>query len=140
MRALVMIFLFALAIVLRAQIALTSINTNVLLVSSNTNSLNVSNAVLVLSGLRLGMEMTNVDRYLNAHGVTNRPFGGVSLDRGEHYAFYYDFPGTDSTLVLETRSRRTGPDLFDWGYPVLERGRIQRLGVDTFLITFTNVP
>lgn len=86
------------------------------------------------------MEKTNVDKYLNAHGITNRLFGSVSLDRGEHYTCFYDFPGTDSTLVLETRSRRTGPDLFDWGYPVLEGGRIQRLGVDTFLIKFTNGP
>jgi len=140
MKALAIIFLFAVCIVLRAQVALIPVNTNALLVSSNTNRLNVSKAVLVLSGLRLGMEKTNVDRYLNAHGITNCLFGGVSLDRGEHYTFCYDFPGTDSTLLLETGSRRTGPDLFDWGYPVLEGGRIQRLGVDTFLITFTNAP
>jgi hypothetical protein len=140
MKPLAMIFVFSVAIVLRAQVALTPVNTNAVIVSSNTNRLSVSNAVLALSGLRLGMEKTNVDRCLNAHGITNRLFGGVSLDRGKHYTFYYDFPGTDSTLVLETRSRRTGPDLFDWGYPVLEGGRIQRLGVDTFMITFTNAP
>ena len=82
------------------------------------------------------MAQTNVDRYMNAHGMTN--FGGLSLDRGEHTSNYYDFPGTDSRLVLEMHSRQTGPDLFDWGDPVLQSGRIQRLGVDTFLITFTN--
>ncbi len=49
------------------------------------------------------------------------------------------FPGTDSKLVLESRSRRTGPGLFDWGIPVLTGGRM-RLGVDTFLIVFTNAP
>ena len=140
MKALVMILLFAIAIVLRAQVALSPVNTNALLVSSNTNRLNVSNIALVLSGLRLGMEKTNVDRYLNAHGITNRWFGSMSLDRGEHYSLCYDLPGTDSTLVLRTRSKRTGQGLFDWGYPVLEGGRIQRLGVDTFLIAFTNVP
>ena len=84
------------------------------------------------------MAQTNVDSYLNAHGMTNR--GGVSLDRGHHTTFWYDFPGTDTTLVLETRSRRTGPSLFDWGDPILMGGRIQKLGVDRYLITFTNSP
>ena len=75
---------------------------------------------------------------MNARGMANRI--GLSLDRGQHTSFYYDFPGTDSTLVLETRSKRTGPSLFDWGNPILESGSIQRLGVDTFLIKFTNAP
>ena len=85
------------------------------------------------------MARTNIDSYLNAHGMTNR-FGGLSLDRGEHTIYEYAFPGTDRTLRLETHSERTGPSLFGWGNPVLESGRIQRLGVDTFLITFTNAP
>jgi len=123
-----------------AQVTLTPTNQDAVIISSNTNVLNLSNAVFVISDLRLGMEKTNVDRVLNAHGMTNHWSLSVSLDRGEHYTTRYDFPGTDSTLVLETRSRRTGPGLFDWGYPVLEGGRIQRLGIETFLITFTNAP
>jgi hypothetical protein len=138
MKAPAMILLFAVSGVMLAQVVLTPTNRGALLMSSNTNVLSVSNAVRIISGLRLGMAQTNVDRYMNAHGMTNRI--GMSLDRGEHTAFYYDFPGTDSTLVLETRSRRTGLGLFDWGDPVLQSGRIQRLGVDTFLITFTNAP
>ena len=132
------IFLLAVSSVLCAQVTLTPTNRGALFLSSNTNTLSVSNAVRIISGLRIGMEHTNVDRYMNAHGTTNH--GGLSLDRGQHTAFYYNFPGTDSTLVLETRSKRTGPDLFDWGNPVLEGGRVQRLGVDTFLIPFTNSP
>jgi len=62
------------------------------------------------------------------------------LDRGQHTTCDYDFPGTDRTLRLVTVSRRTGLDLFDWGDPVLESARIQRLGVDILLITFTNAP
>jgi hypothetical protein len=84
------------------------------------------------------MAKTNVDTYLKAHGMTNR--FGVSLDRGQHTTYDYDFPVTDRTLRLETHSRRTGPSLFDWGDPVLESARIQRMGVDIFLITFTNAP
>jgi hypothetical protein len=138
MRALAVISILGMSGVLLAQVGLTPVNRDALIVSSNTNALSVSNAVRIISGLRPGMALTNVDGYLNARGMTN--CGGLSLDRGEHTTFYYGFPGTDSTLVLETRSRRTGPSLFDWGDPVLESGRIQRLGVDTFVITFTNAP
>ena len=138
MKAVAIISVFALYGVLIAQVVLTPVRRDALLISSNTNVLSVSNATQILSGLRLGMAQTNVDKYMNAHGMTNR--GGVSLDRGHHTSFYYDFPGKDTSLVLETRSRRTGPGLFDWGDPVLDSGRIQRLDVDTFLITFTNAP
>jgi hypothetical protein len=138
MRALVVISILAMSGILLAQIGLTPVNQGALIVSANTNTFSLSNATQIVSGLRLGMAHTNVDSYLNTHGMTNR--GGLSLDRGHHTTFHYDFPGTDRTLVLETRSRRTGPSLFDWGDPVLESGRIQRLGVDIFLITFTNAP
>src|SRR5258706_10844785 len=104
----------------------------------NKNVFNLSNATHIISGLRPGMAQTNVDKYLNARGMTNS--GGLSLDRGQHHTLHYDFPGTDCTLVMETRSKRTGPGLYDWGDPILESGRIQRLGVNTFLITFTNAP
>ena len=138
MRALAFISVFAMSGVLLAQVVLTPVNQGALLVSGNTNDLSLSNATQIVSGLKLGMAQTNVDSYLNRHGMTNR--WGLSLDRGQHRAFHYDFPGTDRTLVLETRSKRTGPSLFDWGDPLLESGRIQKLGVDTFLITFTNAP
>lgn len=138
MRALAFVSVLAMSGVLLAQVVLTPVNQGALLVSGNTNVFSLSNATQIVSGLKLGMAQTNVDRYLNAHGITNR--GGLSLDRGHHTTFHYDFPGTDRTLVLETRSKRTGPSLFDWGDPILESGRIQRLGVDTFLITFTNAP
>jgi hypothetical protein len=124
--------------ILLAQVTLTPVNQGALLVSSNTNVFSLSNATQILSGLKPGMAKTNVDSYLNAYGMTNR--FGMSLDRGHHTTYDYDFPGKDRTLVLETRSRRTGPSLFDWGDPVLESARIQRLGVDIFLITFTNAP
>ncbi len=138
MRALAVISTFATSEVLPAQVFITPVNQGALVMSGNTNAFSLSNATQIVSGLRLGMAQTNVDRYLNAHGMTNRFC--LSLDRGQHTTFHYDFPGTDRTLALETRSRRTGPSLFDWGYSVLESGRIQKLGVDTFLITFTNTP
>ncbi len=138
MKALALILILVTSSVLLAQVTLTPVNQGTLLIGGNTNAFSVSNATQIISGLRPGMAQTNVDSYLNAHGMTNR--GGLSLDRGQHTTFYYDFPRTDRTLVLETRSRRIGPSLFDWGDPVLESGRIQRLGVDTFLITFTNAP
>ncbi len=122
--------------VLLAQVALTPVNQGALLMSRNTNGLNLSNAVQIVSGLRPGMAKTNVDSYLNSHGMTN--FFGVSLDRGHHTTYDYKFPGTDSILRVETCSKRTGTNLFDWGDPVLESARIQRLGVDIFLVTFTN--
>src|SRR5262249_49184419 len=106
MKMLAMIFLFAAAGVLRAQVTLTPTNRGALFLSINTNTFSVSNAVWILSGLRMGMELKNVDRYLSARGMTNR--GGLSLDRGQHTTIHYDFPGTDSTLVLQTRSKRTG--------------------------------
>ena len=137
-KILAVIFFASISNVLCAQVTLTPTNRGVLFLSGNTNTLSVSNAVRILSGLRTGMEQTNVDKYMNAHGMTNQ--GGLSLDRGRHSVYHYNFPGTDSTLVLETRSKRTGPGLFDWGNPILEGGRIQRLDVDTFLITFTNAP
>jgi hypothetical protein len=140
MKKLAMTVLLMAAIAVSAQVSLIPTNQAALLVSSSTNTLSVSNAIRMLSGLRLGMEQTNIDSYLGKHGITNRAFGNVSVDRGQHYYCYYDFPGTDCTLVLQTRSRRTGPGLFDWGYPVLEGGCIRRVGVDTFLITFTNAP
>ncbi len=136
MRALAIILLMGIAGVVCAQVVLTPVNQGALFMSGHKSALYMSNAVQIISGLKLGMAQTNVDHYLNAHGLTNR--WGLSLDRGRHTTFYYDFPGTDSTLLLETHSRQTGPDLFDWGYPVLDGGSIQRLGVDTFLITFTN--
>jgi len=138
MRALAFISVFAMSGVLLAQVVLTPVNQGALVVSGNTNVFSLSNATQIVSGLKLGMAQTNVDSYLNAHGITNR--GGLSLDRGHHTTFHYDFPGTYRTLMLETRSKRTGPSLFDWGDTVLESGRIQRLSVDTFLITFTNAP
>lgn len=138
MRALAFTSVFAISGVLLAQVVLTPVNQGALVASGNTNVFSLSNATQIVSGLKLGMACTNVDSYLNRHGMTNR--GGLSLDRGHHTTFHYDFPGTDRTLVLETCSKRTGPSLFDWGDPVLESGRIQRLGVDTFLITFTNAP
>ena len=138
MRTLVAISILVMSSILLAQVTLTPVNQGALLLSSNTNAFSVSDATQIISSLTPGMALTNVDSYLNPRGLTNR--GGVSLDRGQHTTFHYDFPGTDRTLVLETRSRRTGSSLFDWGDPVLESGRIQRLGVDTFLITFTNAP
>ena len=122
MKALAIIFLFAVSGVMLAQVILIPVKRDALFMTSRTNVL----------------RMSNVDRYMNAHGMTNR--GGLSLDRGQHSNFYYDFPGTDSTLVLETRSSRTRLNMFDWEHPALQSGRIQRLGVDTFLITFTNAP
>lgn len=122
---------------LLAQVVLTPVNQDALLVSSNTNVFSLSNATRIVSGLRLGMAQTNVDRHMNAHGMTNK--GGLTLG-GHRTTFYYDFPSTDRTLALETRRKRTGPGRFDWGNPVLESGRIQKLGTDTFLITFTNAP
>ena len=138
MRALAVISILAMSGALLAQVVLTPVNQRALIMGGNTNAFSLSNATQIVSALRLGMAQTNVDSYLNAHGMTNR--FGLSLDRGQHTTLYYDFPGTDRTLVLETRSRRTGPRLFDWGDPVLESGRIQKLGVDTFLLTFTNAP
>jgi len=138
MKALAIIFLFAVSGVMLAQVILIPVKRDALFMTSRTNVLRMSNAVQIISGLKSGMALTNVDRYMNAHGMTNR--GGLSLDRGQHSNFYYDFPGTDSTLVLETRSSRTRLNMFDWEHPALQSGRIQRLGVDTFLITFTNAP
>jgi hypothetical protein len=138
MRALVAISILAMSGILLAQVIVVPVNQGTLLLSSNTNAFSLSNATQIVSGLRPGMAKTNVDSYLKAYGLTNR--FGVSLDRGEHTTYDYVFPGTDRTLILATRSRRTGPDLFDWGDPVLESARIQRLGVDIFLITFTNAP
>jgi hypothetical protein len=138
MKALVVISVFAMSGVSLAQVVLTPVNRGALFVSGNTNVFSLSNATRIISGLKVDMAQTNLDEQLNAHGMTNR--FSVSLDRGHHTTCYYDFPSTDRTLVLTTRSRRTGPSLFDWGDPVLESGRIQRLGVDTFLITFTNAP
>jgi len=138
MRALVVISIFATSGILLAQVTLTPVNQGALLVSSKTNVFSLSNATQIVSGLKLGMAKTNDDSYLNAHGMTNR--FSLSLDRGHHTTYDYDFPGTDRTLRLEARSRRTGPDLFAWGDPVLESARIQRLGADIFLITFTNAP
>ena len=138
MRALAVISIFAMSGVLLAQVVITPVNQRALVISGNTRAFNLSNATQIVSGLKLGMAQTNVESYLNAHGMTNR--FSLSLDRGHHTSFCYYFPGTDRTLVLETRSRRTGPSLFDWGDPVLESGRIQQLSVDTFLITFTNAP
>ena len=138
MRALAIILILTMSGVLLAQVALTPVNQGALIVSAKTNTFSLSNATQIVSGLRLGMAQTNVDSYLNTHGLTNR--SDLSLDQGHHTTFHYDFPGTDRTLVLETRSQRIGPSLFDWGNPVLENGRIQRLGVDIFLIAFTNAP
>jgi hypothetical protein len=138
MRALVVISILTMSGILLAQVTLSPVNQDAMFLSSNTNAFSPSSATQVVSGLRLGMAKTNVDSYLKAHGMTNQ--FGVSLDRGQHTTYDYDFPGTDRTLRLVTRSRRTGSDLFDWGDPVLESARIQRLGVDIFLITFTNVP
>ena len=137
MRTLAIISVFAMSGVLLAQVVLTPVNQNALLLTSNTNVFSLSNATWIVSDLRRDMAQTNVDLHLNAHGMTNR--GSLSLD-GKHITFCYDFPGTDRTLVLETRRRRTGPGRFDWGDPVLESGRMQKLGTDTFLITFTNAP
>ncbi|HWY75209.1 MAG TPA: hypothetical protein VN281_06310 [Verrucomicrobiae bacterium] len=139
MKAIATVIFFAFVGVMSAQVVLTPTNQHALILSGNTNVLNLSNAVQLISGLKLGMAQTNVEIYMNAHGMTNLGWG-VSLDRGRHWTYFYDLPGTDSTLVIETRSRRTGPSLFDWGDPVLESGSIQRLGVDTFLITFTSAP
>ena len=138
MKALAIISLFVVSGVVHAQVVLTPVNRDALLLSSNTNVLNISNAVQVISGLKLGMAQTNVESYLNAHGMTNRL--SLSLDRGQHTHFYYDFPGTDSTLVLTTHCTRMGAGLFDWKDPVLESGCIKRLDVETFSITFTNAP
>ena len=138
MKALAVISILGMSGVLLAQVVVTPVNQGALIISGNTNVFSLSSATHIVSGLRLGMAQTNADSYLNAHGMTNG--GSLSLDRGHHWTSHYDFPGTDRTLVLETRSRQTGPGLFDWGDPVLESGRIQRLGVDTFLITFTNAP
>jgi hypothetical protein len=130
MRAFAVISVFAMTGVLLAQVVLTPVNRDALLMSSNTNVFSLSNATQIVSCLKLGMAQTNVDKHMNAHGMTNR--GRLSLDRGEHTTVYYDFPDTGRTLVLETRSKRIGPGLFDWGDPVLESGRIQKLGVDAF--------
>ena len=69
-RALAIIFVFAIPGVMSAQVTLTPTNQDAVIISRNTNVLNPSNAVFVVSGLGLGMEETNVDRYLNAHGMT----------------------------------------------------------------------
>src|SRR5437016_4643311 len=137
MRTLEIISIFAMSGVLLAQVIVTPVNQNVLLLTSNTNVFSLSNATWIVSGLKLGMAQTNVDSYLNRHGMTNRC--GLTLD-GKHITFCYDFPGTDRTLVLETYCKRTGPGRFDWGNPLLESGRIQKLSTDTFLIMFTNAP
>src|SRR6267142_4868118 len=100
MRALAVISVFAMSGVLLAQVVLTPVNQGALLVSGNTNVFSLSNATQIVSGLKLGMAQTNADSYLNAHGMTNRI--SLSLDRGHHTTFRYDFPGTDRTLVLET--------------------------------------
>src|SRR5579872_4633975 len=107
MRAFAIILIFATSSVLLAQVVLTPVNHGALFMSGKTNTFSISNATQIVSGLKLGMAQTNVDSYLNRHGMTN--FGGLSLDRGRHTAFFYDFPGTDRTLVLETRGKRTGP-------------------------------
>jgi len=138
MKALALIWLLATPGVLFAQVSLTPVNQRALFISSQTNNLDLSTTTQIISGLRPGMTQSGIDQHLNAHGMTNR--FRVSLDRGHHYTCDYDFPGTDSSLVLQTRSQPTGPGLFDWGNPVLESARIQRYGVDTFVITFTNAP
>src|SRR5437899_9374993 len=93
MRTLAVISVLAMSGVLLAQVVLTPVNQGALLMSSNTNVFSLSNATRIVSGLKLGMAQTNVDRHMNAHGMTNR--GGLSLDRGHHTTFCYDFPGTD---------------------------------------------
>jgi len=138
MKTLITILLLATAGTLLAEVTLTPVNQRALLLGGNTNAFSLSNATQIISGLRPGMAMTNVESYLNAHGMTNRFW--LSLDRGHHADHDYAFPGTDRTLIVETRSRETGPGLFDWGDPVLESVRIQRFGVDIFLVKFTNAP
>ena len=139
MKVLVVISVLAVCGALLAQVVLTPVNQGALLFSGNTNVFSLSNATQIVSGLKLGMTQTNVDRYLNAHGMTNGD--GGSADEGENWNFYYVFPGTDRTLVLEMHSSKPGPHFKDWGRErVLTGGRIQRVGVDTFLIAFTNAP
>ncbi len=84
------------------------------------------------------MTLSNVDAYLNSRGMTNR--GWPNQDRAWHKTYRYSFPGTDRTLLLEMRARRTDPGIFDWLDPVLEHGRIQQLGEDIFLISFSHLP
>jgi len=126
MRTLAIISVFAMSGVLLAQVVLTPVNQNALLLTSNTNVFSLSNATWIVSDLRRDMAQTNVDLHLNAHGMTNR--GSLSLD-GKHITFCYDFPGTDRTLVLETRrhcaeGRVAVASLLIWAHSVVpEPGR-----------------
>ena len=80
MRAFAVVSVFAMTGVLFAQVVLTPVNQDALLMSNNTNVFSLSNATQIVSCLKLGMAQTNVDRHMNAHGMTNR--GSLSLDRG----------------------------------------------------------
>jgi hypothetical protein len=120
--------------------AQTSETNRVLYVTTSSNLVSISNAVRIASGLRVGMAGSDVQKYMQDHGMAQTNVYSISLDRGRTLSSPYPLAG-GATLMLDmhcTQAPKTG--LFGWSSPVLDRARIQSQGTDIMTITSTNAP
>jgi hypothetical protein len=115
----------------------------VLYITTSLNLVSISNAVMIASGLRVGMSASDVQKYMHEHGMTNEWVGqtnmfSVSLDRGRTLACPYPLAG-GASLMLDMHCTKAPPSgLFGWSDPVIDGARIQSLGADVISITLTN--
>jgi hypothetical protein len=120
--------------------AQTSDTNRVLYVTTSSNLVSISNAVRIASGLRVGMAGSDVQKYMQDHGMVQTNFYSISVDRGRTLSYPYPLAG-GATLMLDlhcTQAPKTG--LFGWSGPVFDRGRIQSHGTDIITVTLTNAP
>src|ERR1039458_591641 len=117
-----------------------SFDTNrVLYITTSSNLVSISNAVMLASGLRVGMSASDVQKYMHEHGMTNEWEGqtnmfSVSLDRGRTLACPYPLAGAAS-LVLDMHCTKAPPSgLFGWSATVIDGARIQSLGAGVISI------
>jgi hypothetical protein len=112
----------------------------VLYLTTSSNLVSISNAVRIASGLRVGMPVRDVQKYMQAHGLVQTNVYAISLDRGRTVSCPYPLAGA-AMLMLDmhcTEAPKSG--LFGWSDPVLDRARILNQGVDIITITLTNAP
>lgn len=113
---------------------------HVLYLTTSSNLVSISNAVRIASGLRVGMPVRDVHKYMQAHGLVQTNVYAIGFNGGRTMSCPYPLAGP-AMLMLDmhfTEAPKSG--LWDWSAPVLDGARILSQGVDIITITLTNAP
>ena len=108
--------------------------------TSHSNLVSISNAVKIVSGLRVGMAGADGSKYMQDHGMVQTNVYSISLDRGRTMACPYPLDGGASLMLDMHCTKGPSRGLFGWSDPVFDRAYIQSQGVEIIAITPPNSP